>query len=131
MSNICFLLSCLLVPLSFGLIDLQSTLPLNGAVHILLEILIVLAIFWLIWLLNRFDRWLYLRSSLSQKKNTLSQKRIVETNIFIMEANINPHCTGNQKETAEVEKRLSNSSSTLAVNETLTTTGKLTLKNGQ
>ena len=104
MSNICFLLSCLLVPLSFSLIDLQSTLPLNGAVHTLFEILIILAIFWLIWLLNRFDRWLYLHSSFSKKKNTLSQKRIVEASIFIMEANINPDCSGHQKQAEKIQK---------------------------
>ncbi len=129
MSNICFLLSCLLVPLSFGLFDLQSTLPLNGTVHTLFEILIILAIFWLIWLLNRFDRWLYLHSSFSQKKNTLSQKRIVETSIFIMEASINPGHAGHQKPAEKVEKIVP--ASKFAVHETQGTLDPLTNKNGQ
>jgi hypothetical protein len=131
MSNICFLLSCLMIPLSFGLIDLQSTLPLTGTEHTVFEVLIVLVIFWLIWQINRLDRWLYLHYFSSKKKNSLPHTPIEETGIFIAETSMTPDCAGDKKQTGEIEKPGSRPTIELFVRETQSSFNELVNRNGQ
>jgi len=131
MSNICFLLSCLMVPLSFGLIDLQSTLPLTGTEHTVVEVLILLVIFWLIWLINQVDRWLYLHNFSSENKNRLSQTSIEETSIFKVETSITPDYTGDKKMTGEVERQASRPAYEPVVHEPQRSFNELVNRNGQ
>jgi hypothetical protein len=57
-----------MIPLSLGLIDLQSTLPLTNGEHNLVAALILLVVYGLIWQIIRFDQWLYLRSFSASKR---------------------------------------------------------------
>jgi len=131
MSNISFLLTCLTIPLFIELFDLQSKLSLSSTGHTILEVLIVLGIFWLIVLIDRFDRWLYLHNFSSEKKNLRQHDRMEEISIFTMEASITPDSTDHQKKTEQIEKPVLDPPSRFDVPENRGIIRKLTQKIGQ
>ena len=131
MSNICFFLNILMIPLSFGLIDLQSTLPLSSAGHTVLEILILLVIYWMIWLINRFDRWLYLHSYIPGTKNLVEQNRTTEASILTSKASIPSGRANNKNPTQQVVNPVLDPSTGFDILETRITIGKLTQKIGR
>ena len=131
MSNISFLLTCLTIPVFIELFDLQSKLSLSSTGHTVVEVLIMLGIFWLILLIDRFDRWLYLHNYSSEKKNLRQHDQTVEMSIFTMETSITPDCTDHKKKTEVVEKFISYPSTKFYAHETQGTFDKLANKNGQ
>jgi hypothetical protein len=60
-TNLCFGLTCLLIPVLIELFDLQSGFRTTNTGHALIEVLILCGIYWMFMQILRLDEWLYLR----------------------------------------------------------------------
>ena len=65
-TNLCFGLTCLLIPMLIELLNLQAHLQLSNAGHSFMEVLIVCGIYWLFLQILRLDEQLYLRNLVDQ-----------------------------------------------------------------
>lgn len=66
-TNFCFGLICLLIPLLIELLNLQAALRLSNTGHSIVEVLILCGAYWLFVQILRLDEWLYLRYFFEQK----------------------------------------------------------------
>ena len=130
MSNICFILTCLTIPLFLELFDIQSKLSLSSTGHTIVEVLIVLGIFWLILLIDRFDRWLYLRSLSHSKKHKLIETRVTQTKIIDPDTSIQSDLMRDQDPTQPFENNRLDLSSRYSFHTIRLTFSKLINKNG-
>jgi hypothetical protein len=82
-TNLCFGLTCLLIPLLIELFYLQASLQLTDAGHTLVEVLIVCGIYWLFIQILRLDERLYLWNfaKLKPRSDATSRKIGRETSI--------------------------------------------------
>lgn len=61
-TNLCFGLTCLLIPVLIELFNLQAGLHISYTGHALIEVLILCGAYWLFIQILRLDEWLYLRN---------------------------------------------------------------------
>ncbi|HEY9075167.1 MAG TPA: hypothetical protein VIO61_01395 [Anaerolineaceae bacterium] len=66
-TNLCFGLTCLLIPVLIELFNLQAGFRTTNTGHALIEILILSVIFWMFIQILRLDKWLYLHYYLMEK----------------------------------------------------------------
>lgn len=72
-TNFCFSLALLLIPLFVDLLNVQAVLTLSRFGHAVAEVLISCCISWLIIQILRLDYWPYLQSLIRQKKYSYNE----------------------------------------------------------
>jgi hypothetical protein len=68
-TNLCFGLTCLLIPVLIELFNLQTSLHISNTDHTLVEVLILCGMYWLFVQILRLDEWLYLRNFIQQERS--------------------------------------------------------------
>lgn len=88
-TNLCFGLTCLLIPITFLLWSWQAALQLTDTGHSIVEALIICGIFWLLIQILHLDELLYYRYFLKQREvsNAMSGKVGLASSIEIMQKN--------------------------------------------
>ncbi len=107
MTNICFGLTCLLIPLTVAMLRLQSGLHISSFDHTLVEILILCAFIWLMLQILRLDERLYYRWLSQQKHDPSVRNRMygqTEDSAPIRPLSTNLKAT-EQEKTVKVEDR--------------------------
>jgi len=88
-TNLCFGLTCLLIPLSFMLWNWQAALQLSNTGHLIVEGLIICGTFWLLEQILRLDEQLYYRYFLEHRDipNTMNRQVRIDNGIARVQQN--------------------------------------------
>ncbi len=74
-TNLCFGLTCLLIPVLIELFNLQAGFHTTNMGHALIEVLILCGIYWLFMQILRLDEWLYLRNYFQERPISKPERR--------------------------------------------------------
>lgn len=74
-TNLCFGLTCLLIPMLIELFNLQTGFRTTNTGHALIEVLIICGIYWLFTQILRLDEWLYLRNYFQERPILKPERR--------------------------------------------------------